>query len=281
MNSDCFFKIGHMHDTCEDFALAGINDERAFAIMSDGCSGSPRTDFGARFLSLAMEQLLNGGKITEYEIGQLHIVGLSMARMMSTTAGLNDFCLDATLGYVFTDEHFFRTFLCGDGAIAALKKNGEKWATVIEYPSGAPPYLSYSLNEERTRNYLKSTNECPFTIYTYKWDSLQNVSKNVRDERGMNSHAFIFPREEYDLVMVMSDGVSSFQRPVISETARHFELVNPVVIMDELLNVKSYQGDFIKRRYKRILKNLCAKDGWKHLDDISVAAICSDEKCET
>lgn len=281
MNSDSYFRIGHTHQICEDYALSGGTEERAFAVMSDGCSGSPRTDFGARFLALAMEQLLSNEQMSEEDIGQMHLIGLTLARVMSTTSGLGNNCLDATLGYVFTDDSFFRTFLSGDGAIAALKKNGEKWAAIVEYPSGAPPYLSYGLDEDRAQYYLKETKDCPFTISVCEWEDVMNVTKTTKDDKGMNCHAFAFPREEYELVMVMSDGIGSFQRPMNSETTRYFEPADPVYIINELLAVKSYKGDFMKRRYKRVIKNLCTKSGWKHLDDISVAAVHANEKCDT
>lgn len=276
MNSDSYFRIGNAHQVCEDYALSGQTEQRAFAVVSDGCSGSPRTDFGARFLALAMEQILTNETLSEEEIGNMHMMSLKVAQLMSTASGLGDSCLDATLGYAFTDEHFFRTFLSGDGAIAGLKRNGEKWAATIEYPSGAPPYLSYSLNEERVNYYLEQTEGCPFTITAHEWIDPQNVTKTVKENKGMNSHAFAFPREEYELVMVMSDGIGSFQKPVNGETAKYFEPVDPIQIIDGLLAVKSYNGDFMKRRYKRVIKNLCIKGGWKHLDDISVAAVYAE-----
>ncbi len=276
MNSDCYFKIGHTHDICEDFAIANNNDQ-PFAVLSDGCSGSPRTDFGARFLALAMEDVLSS-KLTKEETNTMHMMGLTIARMISTASGLNDQCLDATLGYVFADDTHFKAFLAGDGAIAALSKDGKKWASVIEYPSGAPPYLSYSLNEERLKRFMKATNGCRHFVHTYKWTDVNTVTNETVEGHGMNTHAFAFPRDEYDLVMVMSDGVCSFQQPINSETTKYFEQADPIKIIDKFLAVKSPTGDFIKRRCKRAIKNLCTKNGWKHLDDISVAAIHANEK---
>lgn len=272
MNSDSYFKIGHIHDVCEDFAIASGKDDRSFAIMSDGCSGSPRTDFGARFLTLAMEQILSNEKLTDEEIDQMHMIGLSIAQLISVTSRLNNTCLDATLGYVFPNKENIIAFLAGDGAIAARKIDGSKWAAIIDYPSGAPPYLSYSLDKERLQYYLKETDGCRFTIDIY--DGFDTDDTNTKTEKkGMDPHIFTFPRSEYDLVMVMSDGICSFQKPANSETTRCFEMVHPIDIINRFLAVKSYKGDFIKRRCKRFIKNLCTKGGWKHLDDISVAAI--------
>ena len=235
-----------------------------------------------------MEQILGDGGTANEDVNVMHMVGLNIARLMSTTSGLGDGCLDATLGYVFADETYFRAFLAGDGAIAALKKSGEKWAAIIEYPSGAPPYLSYSLDEDRTQLYLKATNGCPFTIDTYEWEASipyekpemvmpELYYKETIEDEGMHSHFFAFPRDEYDLIMVMSDGICSFQKPKNSETTKYFEPVDPIGVIDDLLDVKSPKGDFIKRRCKRVMKNLCLKAGWKHIDDFSVAAIHSGE----
>lgn len=273
MNADSFFTIGSSHQICEDYALSGGKGDGSFAVMSDGCSGSPRTDFGARFLALAMEQILSQEKFSDEEISQMHMLGLSIAELMVIPTGLPIACLDATLGYVFADGDYIRAFLSGDGAIAARKKNGDHWCAIVDYPSGAPPYLSYSLSEERTQLYLEATNGCEFTIKAYESDGDKMGNTSTVEESGMHSHFFMFPREEYDLVMVMSDGVSSFQRPKNSETTRYFEEVHPAEIIEELLAVKSAKGDFIKRRCKRVMKNLCLKAGWKHIDDFSVAAI--------
>jgi len=275
MNADSFFTIGSTHQVCEDYSLSGGKDDNSFAVMSDGCSGSPRTDFGARFLSLAMEQILQQKTLNKEE---MHNVGLSIAKLMSTTTGLPLACLDATLGYVFADGDHIRAFMAGDGAIAARKKDGSKWCAIIEYPSGAPPYISYSLDDDRTELYLNATNGCQFKIDMYEssTDLASGYTSTIEDE-GMHSHVFRFPRDEYDLVMVMSDGVSSFQKPKNSETTKYFEEVHAAEIIDRILAVKSAKGDFIKRRCKRVIKNLCLKAGWKHLDDFSVAALYGGE----
>jgi len=278
MNADSYFTIGSIHQVCEDYSLSGGKGDKSFAVMSDGCSGSPRTDFGARFLSLAMEQILGQGP--RKNLNLLHNDGLALAermvRNMMDCSQLDFYCLDATLGYVLSEEDSFRTFLSGDGVIAARKKNGDKWCAVIEYPSGAPPYMSYSLDKERTAFYMKTTNGCPFTIDIHEQTASLDYKKTTLEDEGMHSHVFMFPKDEYDLVMVMSDGATSFQKPVSSETSRNFVEVSPVEIVDKLLNVKAAKGEFIKRRCKRMLKELYQK-GWKHLDDLSVAALHGDE----
>ena len=102
---------------------------------------------------------------------------------------------------------------------------------------------------------------------------LEEYNSSTVEDSGMHSHFFMFPRDEYDLAMVMSDGICTFQKPKNGETAKYFEDVHAASIISDLLNVKSSKGEFIKRRCRRIVKNLCTKDGWRHLDDFSVAAI--------
>ena len=55
--ADAHFSIGKTHRVCEDYARAGLlPDGRAFAIVSDGCSSSPDTDFGSRLMTIAAQE---------------------------------------------------------------------------------------------------------------------------------------------------------------------------------------------------------------------------------
>ena len=74
----------------------------------------------------------------------------------------------------------------------------------------------------------------------------------------------------FDLVLVLSDGASSFHRPVGDRGATESVPVSEVAA--EMLAVKNYGGEFITRRAKRFLKDAYAR-GWYHDDDFSVAAI--------
>ena len=47
-HADSYFSIGHSHDICQDYAAH--SDAEPIAVMSDGCSGAPMTDWGARLL---------------------------------------------------------------------------------------------------------------------------------------------------------------------------------------------------------------------------------------
>ena len=125
MNADCFFTIGRQHDICEDFALCSSNANKSFAVLCDGCSGSTRTDFGARFLALATEHLLQQYEDkTAGEIRDLPNNALRIAHSMVKVASLPSECLDATLAYIYTDELYANVFLKGDGDVAARRRSG-------------------------------------------------------------------------------------------------------------------------------------------------------------
>ena len=277
MNSDSYFRIGTTHDVCEDYAISGEGPEGAYAVMSDGCSGSPMTDFGSRFMALATARLLQEDAKTDAELDVLPQTSLKIASMMAGAAGLPQDSLDATLGYVYEDGNCVFAFLSGDGAIAAKKRNGEIWISIIEYPSNAPPYLSYSLHGERAELFLAQTDGCPCIVMTYRSTDDGFTLDGITKFSGMKPHEYMFNNEEYELVMVMSDGVSTFQKPVENGATKHYENVDPIEIVKELMDIKSTRGEFIKRRCKRVIKNLCLKEGWRHLDDFSVAAIHCNE----
>jgi hypothetical protein len=198
---------------------------------------------------------------------------------MSKIAGLPDSCLDATLGYVHFTDLYIKAFLSGDGAIIGKKRDGTIWASIINYDVGAPPYLSYGLDEKRRNLFLDKTNGCKHTIEVYSGEK-NNVLELIsqEDTQGMEPHYFLFEQDEYELVMVVSDGISSFQRPISDVGYKYYQQVPATEIVPHLTAIKSPTGSFMKRRCKRLIKDLCIRGGWKHLDDLSVAAIYCEGK---
>lgn len=51
MNADVAFAKGKIHLVCQDYAAAEVTESGVTVLVSDGCSGSPHTDFGARILT--------------------------------------------------------------------------------------------------------------------------------------------------------------------------------------------------------------------------------------
>ena len=264
MNADAYFAIGKTHEVCEDYALAG----KDFAVLCDGCSGSPRTDFGARFLALATEHWLQYEDKTAGEIRDLPNNALRIAHSMVKVASLPSECLDATLAYIYTDELYANVFFQGDGVVAARRRSGGVEIFCVDYFSGAPAYLNYTSNEVRRKLYMEQDQGFTTTAY------LPDKEPLIINGEGLIPHNFIFDLEKYDLVAALSDGAMSFQRTVINDlgTSKHFEEVSVEDIVNPLMAVKSPTGKFVSRRCKRFLKD-CLKKGWHHNDDLSMIAL--------
>ncbi|KKN66623.1 hypothetical protein LCGC14_0469580 [marine sediment metagenome] len=268
MNVDAYFTIGKTHEVCEDYALCSCAGDNNFAVLSDGCSGSPRTDFGARFLVLATERWLKLKNKTAGEIRDLPNNALRIAHSMVKVASLPSECLDATLAYIFTDELYANVLLAGDGVVAARRRSGGVEVYCVDYISGAPAYLNYQSDSGRRALYLNQDEGFETLAY------LPGKDVKVSHGKGLKPHYFIFDLERYDLVAVMSDGAMSFQRVVMNSlgTSKHFENIPTIEVVEELMAVKSSAGKFVARRCKRFLKQ-CAKKGWHHNDDLSMAAL--------
>lgn len=112
MSTDKFFTIGKTHNVCQDYALSGEHNGISYAIVSDGCSSSPDTDFGARFLAKSCEQqILRGHNFNGERI-------IYEASGIARQIGLPETCLDATLICAIKDNNdAIKIYMHGDGVI--------------------------------------------------------------------------------------------------------------------------------------------------------------------
>lgn len=293
MGSDYYFRMGSTHKICQDYALAGKTAKGiTWALLSDGCSGvpvagdpgSPHTDYGARFLVRSTQRHLadvsNGffpGQVIVHE-----------AAAIARQAGLRGSALDATLLAVAVseDSRFAHGFMTGDGVIAARQRDGKIRYTSRQFGNGAPYYLSYLLDDDRNTGYLypdpnvePKLVEGAATVEETNglWDP-ENKSwvKTVRKllllpTDDLNAEAKqvdhrIFRVDEVEVVLLMSDGVLSFQDK--SGTPVPLEEV-----LVQLFAIKGFEGEFLVRRCNAFLQRFCAERGWKHTDDFSIAGI--------
>ena len=84
---------------------------------------------------------------------------------------------------------------------------------------------------------------------------------------------WFFAASKYDLVMVLSDGVSTFQERVSTDTSRTLVDVPLVDVVEQLLRIKVTKGKFLQRRCQKFLHHYCYINEWQHADDFSAAAI--------
>lgn len=265
-NTDAYFEMGHTHLVCQDYAHAAPADPnigwlvgRPFVIVSDGCSSSRNSDFGSRLLCLSAAREM-------HEFDGLDAVGLDGRRIiagavpMAETLGLDLTCLDATVMVAWVEGAFVRVLVWGDGVVAGRYRSGKKQYHSIEFAYGAPAYLSYTWDENRQSVFRQQTEDGLHTVVSTDQEQLTTIT---RECTGLDPVEFEFAIEDFDLVVVLSDGIHTCHMPVD-------------VAVDEVLAVKNYDGQFITRRVRRFLKQLRAR-GLQVDDDLGAAAIyCPD-----
>jgi len=260
VNVDAYFVRGDTHTVCEDYAAAGKYGNRPFAIVSDGCSSAQNTDFGSRFLVQAtMWQFRSQADEEEFTLSGKDI--LDNAIDMVITSHLPAESLFATLLVGWVDQGEFKVVAWGDGIIAARRHDGTWEYHNIEYHHGAPAYLAYKATGN-LNVYTEHTNNAQRSIYTY--DSEQDTEVLRAEHEGLQPERFAFPTDQYDLVLLMSDGGHTFHCPGQKTPTKD--------VVERALAIKTVSGEFVTRRVRRFIKNHRKDDG-RIDDDFSVAGI--------
>ena len=264
MNADKTFWIGKDHNICEDFALAEVKDNFAYAIVSDGCSASPDVDFGARLLTICAKENICRWDLLRGDATRLGWKTIHDAKEITDRFSLlHPQCLDATLLVTWVQDKKLTAYLYGDGLLVIRKKSGQINTFHIHLTSGAPDYLSYSLDPQRMAAY----------------NALKDNTKEITTTSGIEDcliktdlkpfEPFVqikdIPVEDGDIVAVISDGINSFRKS-------DYTPIPWRELIDEFTGFKNFEGDFVLRRVSAF-KRKCLKEGITHSDDISVAAI--------
>jgi len=278
MNADTFFGIGKTHEVCQDYARSGVTEfEETYAIVSDGCSSSPDTDFGARFLTMAA--ISHRNLYPKRPLDPLWSIWRAFGML---PAPLPSQCLDATLLGIFSTPTGVGVVAAGDGVIYARRRNGNEQIVNLDL-KGAPSYLSYFLDPDRMKTYraegfgwrnvqthYRVTGNVPFTLVDEETGEFKDSPPLTLWENGNTSSGpaalGFFPADTWDFVMVATDGVHSFQN------AATLQPIPMVEVVTHLAAVKSFTGQFMTRRC-RAFEKFCLKEGWQHNDDLGVAAI--------
>ena len=265
LNSDFYYKIGFSHKYCDDYACISDNIITNMAIISDGCSSSYKSNYGSLILPQIYIDLILSNKSN---IGQEEII--YSANKCISYLNLPEQSLDATLFAIYIEQNTsnkYRIFCSGDGSIIKITKDNHIEFTYIEYPSGAPLYMNYYSNSRRLELY-KEKYGFKRIIHNYKViDNIIVDYQSITDETG-ESYIESGNATDYKFIGVTSDGIASF-------VDADKKLIENIVVVKELLNFKSYKGEFIQRRMNGFNK-YCLDNGWKHSDDFSIAGIHID-----
>lgn len=255
--ADASFAIGYRHRVCEDYAVAGQGPGGAFAIVSDGCSSSPQSDYGARLLTAAAARELALGALSTATV-------LAAAERAAAAVGLSSTALDATLLCAYRANDAVHVLASGDGIVAAVDDWGTLSAWSIRHPSGAPAYLAYLLDGERRAAYLRDHHQRE-VHELFGGHPARVVKSSLLDAPYV--WRMTLPAARFPIVAVLSDGAESFR-----DSAGPLPLAR---VLARLLDFKVVRGEFVERRVRRFLTRECRELGWRHDDDLAVAAIAT------
>jgi hypothetical protein len=280
MNADSVFHIGAAHTVCQDYALAragGADADPAgpgpFAVLCDGCSSSPDTDTGARLLAKAAAQLFTrAGAPTARDTPGLHLEAARRALGWAETLGLPPQAADATLMTAHLDGDDLIVACTGDGVVCLQSRRGALDAFSISFPSGYPLYPAYARQAGRLVTLFDAGRAVKEVKHFCSASPAEPL--RLRGERGGESltEVFAVPAGDYVYAALFSDGIHSFHTTRRTEAGVRGEAVLFDEVLRELVSFKSPRGSFVGRRARRFLKD-CQARGWRHADDLSVAAL--------
>lgn len=265
---DSYYTIGKLHLVCEDYLYQGF-EPFPHLILADGCSASVDSDIGARLLVLNTRRLLPWfatGDMSEAErIARHWRLGRRIMRRAARQAhelGLNSEALDATLLIAWCDGAAVYVHLYGDGCIVTRREDGGVAVIQVEYAGNAPYFLSYLLDAERLALYQEAIGDPLKAQSVEYWNEMGTT---IRQERFDAPTVFNFSLATFPIVAVATDGLHSF---VNAETGQPVDLLT---VAREMQNFDSLNGDFVKRRVRKVLVEY-SKQWVFNLDDLGLGA---------
>jgi hypothetical protein len=272
--TDYYVKMGSEHIVCQDYGIAGkTKGGNSWAAISDGCSaisnpksphhppGFPYTDYGSRFVVRgAVIELDEAEGQDDFNVWH----AFEHAAKAADQLGLPSDALDATLVMAYEQKALFQTAMYGDGVIVTLTRDNILSYLTVEFDQNAPYYLSYSKANGRRDAYHRI---CKSQTVTYRRRELDGTWQEPLTETvpifGWGQHRE-YPKDNYKLVLVCSDGLKSFQ-----DKSANLPLET---VLDQLCTFKGLNGEFLTRRLNFFQKT-CQDLGWRHYDDLSIAGL--------
>jgi len=271
---------------CQDYAGVRISDRSAVAIVCDGCSTSPHTDIGARLLARFALRRFDGLDMCEDGKSSGMMAVLREAESATSQLCLPTQCLDATMIIVQSDGLQYSASIYGDGAIAVGYADGSIEVVVVDYRSNAPRYPAYDLDADRSHRYIQMIereNRCMDVEkrqQTIRFDADGHVRIGDIIHPPLTEPVFLSGKvaggEDRSAVLwigALTDGIQSFTRPAAVESGRSREAVQAAEALATVFdNFTNLRGKFVERQVSWFL-NDCVKNGWRHEDDFTFAAI--------
>jgi len=272
-SSSSAFRIGSTHKVCQDYARHGVSAKGGpYVVISDGCSSSPNSEFGAMVQTRMFEIIHN-----TYGYPLNTDTFLNRIQNAANVMGMPYTCLDATLLSAVVQDNKVKVDCVGDGVVAVTGKDDSITIIDIEFISNAPLYYSYLLDSIRLKSFAETfgtKRKITTSFYGSEYHTTTETSDCSLTDIAVS---FSFDIDKVKLVSVMSDGVKSFYSSIDAAASRTNEEVLFVNVVMELINVKSFFGEFMERRVNKFIKT-CEKSNTKHADDISIGTIYIGEE---
>jgi hypothetical protein len=271
MQADAHFVIGDAHvaagQPCQDYGLAKVlSQDKAYAVISDGCSTAGNTDVGARLVALATARAL---ELSRYQNPvdiqsfvrrrQQQIFGSSRLAL-----GLSQSDLLATSGYVFVQPSGVHAYIQGDGVVAYRLNDQSLIAIQIAWADSTPAYPAYT--QDGFKSFLAyhdhstgSSLEVTHWNLPIDGEKSEYFRQELPAASGHLGLSFNLPPDVL-AIGVFTDGVTQI---------RDLPWLDAVA---SLMNFKTVTGSFVKRRLNRFLKE-GAKLGRTPVDDLAFAAV--------
>lgn len=281
LNTNAYYEIGSSHRVCEDYALSGIHEDMAYAIVSDGCSSSKDSDVGARILSHIAKGVLIYLKSRDIigtpsflDIFRELVVRKSLEVKQSLGLSVNVF--DATLlaSVVYNDKAICLGW--GDGLIIFVTEDRQIIAHEVNFTTGAPYYISYEMSPSKKEAYQQQYGDGKIIVSNYIISpdmkvTSQNSELDLKYDCSVYKEAFA---SAFKFIAISSDGLSTYQddpkydQPE-GEDKTEYKAENIIPLVTAY---KSTAGEFVVRRMQR-MKNDLEKNHIIHFDDVSCATI--------
>jgi hypothetical protein len=278
---DSFTSVGKTHHTCEDYSIV-VGRPYPFILISDGCSSSKNTDVGARLLALTTKRQFHGAMTYQILPGRPDFFGTAIiesAYLVADQLGLNRSALDATLLLAYVESGLIHFVAFGDGYFIIKSRTGHDKFVQLSYKQNAPYYLTVHESPEILEEWAKVYPENDLEVKHYNYYKSFNpfdAPHGYRVDYSNNRPYFTLAHQidDIEMAMVSSDGIGTFCR------SDDRSLIPPEDVIDQMMDVKVPNGEFIKRRMKKMLEKY-ANQGVHNLDDVSVSAMIFEESDKT
>lgn len=282
MNTDAYFEIGSSHRVCEDYALSGVYEDMAYAIVSDGCSSSKHSDVGSRLLAHiaqgAIKHLKKRSLIVEPSYATLfRELVIKKCTETQQTLSLTPDIFDATLLTCVVHGSKITLLGWGDGYFIFTLKDGSRGIIEIKFSSGAPYYLSYELSQDKKESYRQAFGKDPVTMNTYYYGPEGALSSiDVKENIGLMDHTVynVLEIDDVRTIAMTSDGTDTYEDDPKFESfdGAPKKCYKAIEMIPTIVGYKNTVGEFVNRRMTR-LRSDNDKSHILHYDDVSCAAI--------